>query len=262
MVDEKTLLRLVDDPNTTGRMKMLISQARHDLPEPSHVLAFADRLQAHISSNPNSLTNTPEPPNDLPSAPNRTLGQWASSKSLLLAGLVTVGALFSVIGFRARGNDNNTATTRTAVSASPSPSGTRELTATQQGAAETVMPPLPTPANAPSETSGLPLPLSSPVKGTKARAPASGQESPKEATLLLDARNALSQDPARALRLTQEHARLYPSGVLTQEREVIAIDALRRLGRVDLAQTRSSEFEKKYPGSVHRSKINQDLGKR
>jgi hypothetical protein len=253
MVDEKTVLRLVDDPNTTGPMKRLIAQARHDLPEPSHVLAFADRLEAHISSNPTSLTNTPEPPNNLPSAPNRTLGQWASSKSLLLAGFVTVGALVSVIGFRARGNGINTATTRTVVSASPSPSVPRELTAEH---------PLPTPANATTVSSRTSLPLSSPAKDTKARAVASAQELPKEATLLLAARNALSQDPARALRITQEHVRLYPGGVLTQEREVIAIDALRRLGRMDLAEKRSSEFEKKYPGSVHRSKINQDLGKR
>jgi hypothetical protein len=262
MVDEKSLLRLADDPNTNGRMKLLLEHARRDLAEPSHVLAFADRLDANLASNPSSLTTTLEPAND-PTVPHRTIGQWASSsKALLVIGLVTVGAIVSVIGFRARGNGFNTAAGQSVVPTSPSSSVVRERVVTTQEPTEIAEPHLPASANAITVPSLIPLPSSPPVKETNARAVASARELPTESTLLLDARNALSQDPSRALRITQEHARLYPGGVLTQEREVIAIDALRRLGRMDLAQKRSSEFEKKYPGSVHRSKINQDLGKR
>jgi hypothetical protein len=80
-----------------------------------------------------------------------------------------------------------------------------------------------------------------------------------EAALLLSARAALRNDPATALRLTKEHARRYPNGSLNQEREVIAIEALRRLGQIEAAQKRGAAFEKQYPGSAHRSKVEQTL---
>jgi hypothetical protein len=52
-----------------------------------------------------------------------------------------------------------------------------------------------------------------------------------EARLLEAARASLSSSPAQALALTEEHARIYPLGQLGAERELIAIDALLRLGR-------------------------------
>jgi len=62
-----------------------------------------------------------------------------------------------------------------------------------------------------------------------------------------------------ALQLTKEHTRRYPKGDLAQEREVIAIEALRRLGQLDAAKKRGAVFEQQYPGSAHRSKVQQTL---
>jgi hypothetical protein len=76
-----------------------------------------------------------------------------------------------------------------------------------------------------------------------------------EDQLLERARRALASDPNRALSLTREHARSYPSGVLAQEREVIAIEALRRLGRGDEADARRGTFEQRYPQSAHRRNL-------
>jgi outer membrane protein assembly factor BamD (BamD/ComL family) len=78
---------------------------------------------------------------------------------------------------------------------------------------------------------------------------------PSEASLLQRAQAALRGDPARALTLTQEHRRRYPHGKLSQEREVIAIEALSRLGRSSEAGKRAEDFGKSYPGSAHQKKV-------
>lgn len=86
-------------------------------------------------------------------------------------------------------------------------------------------------------------------------APASRAAALPEDAMLEQARRALGSDPRRALALTREHETTYPGGVLAQEREVIAIEALRRLGRADEAARRLERFERLFPQSAHRRKL-------
>jgi hypothetical protein len=76
-----------------------------------------------------------------------------------------------------------------------------------------------------------------------------------EAELLKRAQAALSERPRETLSLTVEHERRFAAGALREEREVLAIDALRKLGRVNAARERASRFEQRYPDSVHLEKI-------
>lgn len=76
-----------------------------------------------------------------------------------------------------------------------------------------------------------------------------------EAELLEQARSALKGDPARALARANEHRRRFPGGVLVQEREVIAIQALRQLGRASEAEQRAEAFSKAFPGSAFQRKL-------
>jgi hypothetical protein len=78
---------------------------------------------------------------------------------------------------------------------------------------------------------------------------------PSEAELLEQARAALKADPARALQRANEHAARYPRGVLVQEREVLAIQALRKLGRSAEADRRTEAFAKAFPGSAFARKL-------
>lgn len=80
-----------------------------------------------------------------------------------------------------------------------------------------------------------------------------------EPELLERARQSLTKNPGRALALTREHKARFPNGVLRQEREVIAIEALRRLGRPGEAEDRAGSFEQRYPGSAHRRSVEQGL---
>jgi len=77
-----------------------------------------------------------------------------------------------------------------------------------------------------------------------------------ETTLIKDARQALrAGDAARALRLLEESRRLFPAGVLQQERERLAIEALVKAGRAAEASARANAFLRKYPDSPHAGEI-------
>lgn len=76
-----------------------------------------------------------------------------------------------------------------------------------------------------------------------------------EADLLGQAQSALAGDPARALALAEQHRSHFAHGVLVQEREVIAVEALARLGRAAEAKARGERFLRVFPSSAHRSKI-------
>jgi hypothetical protein len=76
-----------------------------------------------------------------------------------------------------------------------------------------------------------------------------------EFALLRAARQAMGDRPERALALAGEHARLFPAGMLSQEREAIAVEALVKLGRASQAQTRAHIFLAAHPDSPYKSRI-------
>jgi hypothetical protein len=77
-----------------------------------------------------------------------------------------------------------------------------------------------------------------------------------EVMLLKRAQQALASDPAQALALTNVHQQRFAGGLLEQEREMIAIEALLRLGRTTAATTRAEQFRARYPGSAHTRRLN------
>jgi len=120
----------------------------------------------------------------------------------------------------------------------------------------------PTDTPAPLEAAA-PAPLES-VAPTPSALPRGTQEKPGEnqrsdvaakrtgeAALLERARRALGSDPALSLALVRRHRSEFPNGVLRQEREVIGIEALRRLGRADEASRKADEFQHAFPNSPH-----------
>jgi len=114
-----------------------------------------------------------------------------------------------------------------------------------------------TPTTAP-EADAPPAAPSPSVHGAEHKAAAAHRD---EASLLEQARHALAGNPARALALTTEHAKTFPNGVLAQEREVIAIAALRRLGRTAEAERRAESFDRNYPNSAHQRTVDAEPAK-
>jgi hypothetical protein len=107
------------------------------------------------------------------------------------------------------------------------------------------------PLAGPVPTSEAPLQAPTPtVEATPPPQPAPVKEL-TETEVLMMARRSLASDPAGALRWVREHERRFSSPALTQEREIIAIDALRRLDRTREATARSERFFARYPSSIH-----------
>ncbi|MEO6420941.1 MAG: hypothetical protein ABIP39_16125 [Polyangiaceae bacterium] len=86
--------------------------------------------------------------------------------------------------------------------------------------------------------------------------PAAAEPAPKasslsdEIALLQDANAALqSGSAARALGILDEHARRFPHGTLSEEREASRVSALCKLGRVDEAHIEAAQFLRAHPRS-------------
>lgn len=78
---------------------------------------------------------------------------------------------------------------------------------------------------------------------------------PNELRLLQQAREELGRNPKQTLALCRKHEQLFPSGQLAQEREVLAIEALRRLQRDEEAAQKTQRFDKAFPDSPHQSRV-------
>jgi len=77
----------------------------------------------------------------------------------------------------------------------------------------------------------------------------------EEVRLIGAAQQAVRTEARQALELTGEHRRRFPDGVLAQEREVLAIEALVRLGRSRSARQRAADFIRLHPSSSYRVRI-------
>jgi hypothetical protein len=114
-------------------------------------------------------------------------------------------------------------------------------------------------APVPSAAEPAPAPTDSAAEAPAPPASAARGKTPNEAALLERARRALSKNPALALELTRRHQAEFPRGVLRQEREVIAIEALRRLGKAEQARERGTEFRREFPDSAHGRAVDRGL---
>jgi hypothetical protein len=72
-----------------------------------------------------------------------------------------------------------------------------------------------------------------------------------EEDLLERATRALATDPQTALALMEQHRATFANGKLAQEREVVIIQALAKLGRLDAAQSVAKRFLAEHPESPY-----------
>ena len=129
-----------------------------------------------------------------------------------------------------------------------------------RSASETVAP---TDAVRPSSTDSEPREEPAERARREQRSELRPQEAPRarsEAELLFEARKAMVSQPTAALALIAEHAARYPRGQLAPEREVLRIEALRKLGRTAEADRQLREFQSRYPKSIHLRRLGGGAG--
>lgn len=81
-----------------------------------------------------------------------------------------------------------------------------------------------------------------------------------EFELIQRAQEKLASDPASALTVLQEHARSFPAGELTQERETMAVEALVRVHRKPEARARASALLARFPRTPYVARLESALG--
>jgi hypothetical protein len=244
-----------DVPSELGRM---LRAGRDELGTADEVAELARRLSAELGSAAGLSVRDPLPaasgsaPSGFARLGARSLGRAAAWVG---AGAGAVAAVWFA------------ASSLSSVSPPEPPTSERPAAPDRVGEASTVAPAVPPPAPAAVRAADAAAPAPAEIDPAEPR-PAAGQGTARsgarasrgaralaEAALLERAQAALSGNPASALALTREHQRRFPSGALGQEREVIAIEALKRLGRKEAANARAAAFERRYRGSVHRPRV-------
>lgn len=112
-----------------------------------------------------------------------------------------------------------------------------------------------------SSTDPLRPSTSNPQSSSATPSTSSSAPARSESDILREAQANASSSPSRAIALCDEHARLYPSGALSEEREFIRIQALVAGGRVGEARALADAFEARHPGSAHSLRLQEIVGK-
>jgi hypothetical protein len=239
--DVQPLLR---NPDLGSDLRSVLDAASDHGPSGADLASLGKRLGALLP--PGTLPPAPPPP-DAPAAPPSPGAPPAFGGASSVAGKVVVAlAILGAIG--------------TAVwLARRAPAETEPVAATPTAAPEATLSAAPS-ASATVIAVASAAPSATPVASqtAAAAAPPSASAVPveQEVSMLARAHDALLHgSPDRALAIAGEHARIHPRGMLAQEREVIAIEALLASGQPDRARARAAAFRTAYPSSSHRARI-------
>jgi hypothetical protein len=77
----------------------------------------------------------------------------------------------------------------------------------------------------------------------------------REAAMLEDARGILDRNPSGALAVLDRHASMFPAGSLAIERELLGVEALRRLRRFTEARARGDALLARARGSIYEERV-------
>ena len=215
--------RFADSPTAPPRLGSMFRAARSDVPTEAQLSALASKLGPSLS-----LAHSAGLP---------VLAKLGASAVVVALGIG--GLIYARSASPVSARDSARSPAQPVASASPSNAAIAVASATS------------TPPEVEEQPAATPA-----VSARPHLAPAPPAAAPvDEATLLESARAALATNPARALALASTHAQAFPQGVLAQEREVIAIAALRRLGRTADAERRAGAFDRYYPHSAHQRTV-------
>jgi hypothetical protein len=151
------------------------------------------------------------------------------------------------------------ARTQATVAIAPAPAVTaRPAHARRSGDPAVEVPlPVPAPARRPAAVARPAKPAA--VVSAPASASPAGDTLAREIALIDAAREQVTFAPARALVAIDAHRRDFPAGQLAAEREFLAVEALRRLDRLDEARRRAAALAAKYPSSSYAARATRAL---
>jgi hypothetical protein len=243
MSDEYDPTRLVEDPDISDGLRAALEADVGVGPSPKQVAEMGAALGFIV----------PVPPLAVPAAP---AGLTAATKIALLfgAGVVGIGAAIGGV-----------LVSREEAPAAPSPSPMPVIEAhappepaTEPAPIEETPAAAETPSRARRPRIAAPA-IAAPEPVEPAPEPADDDTLAEEMSLVSRAENLVASNPGAALRLANDHRARFATGLLREEREVVAIHALVRLGQVEQAERRAAAFERIHGRSLHAMRIRRVL---
>lgn len=215
--------RLLDDPELGAAMRLLVS----DEPTPA--------TDARISQ---AIANTSLHP---------TLFSWAR----VTLGM-TVVATLAFIGWKAWEHERPRASQTAVARPSDEPLRASSEPAPSEAALE------PTPIEEPSEARSASDETL--INESSRRSSAQRAARPSEEDLILEARRALRTNPSLTENRLSVHRRLYPNGLLAEEREALRIELLIDRGDHERARRALDRIRRDRPDSAHVARLERLLG--
>lgn len=231
-------------------LQKLLRNARDDVPGPRALRALGVAVPGFISQGSGAAAAlakakaTGSAAGAVKAGAAVKAGGFAASAKL--ATVVVVGAIATGSYYFARAND--TATPAPTAGAVEPPQVSHVETTPTEPTTERATPP--------EETSLEPAAVEPPASAKVPQGPAKAPL--EELPSLQRARSLLRSEPSKALALVRRHEQEFPRSQYTQEREVIRIEALRALGRHDEADRSAEDFNRRFPGSAHKSRLNRE----
>ncbi|WP_437319723.1 hypothetical protein [Sorangium sp. So ce385] len=270
MSDE--LPRLIDADDSPDALRLGLEAARRDGPDEARLARLAARLPLGgpgPSGGSAAPAGGPAAPAGGSAAPAGLAPAAAAAPPTALSGLaigaavgaVLVGAVWLMPSRSQRPPEPpRAAAVATAPKAAPTAAPVAEAPAVPADAPPAAPPAREPGPEPPRPPASAPAPPRSPAPAIDAKvagdpAQAALPDAETETSLLQRAQDALGARPAEALALTDVHRARFPSGALSQEREVIAIGALKALGRGGEARARADRFVAEHPSSAYRRRI-------
>lgn len=248
--------RLADpESEASDELRSLLTAARQDRPDPARIAAMASALgvPGPPGGGGGGGQAGPSPSGAGPAASAPSTGAHAAAWAKLLAGGVVAAALVGgALALWPRGDPATPAPRPAAPSGiAPDPAPRADSPAVEdegRGA------PLPSPPEAAEEDPASEEPRVAAAPSRRARD--AGPPDPRDELRLLQQAQALVRtEPGAALGLVRQHRALFPSSGLAQEREVLEIEALCRLGRPGAARAGAERFGRRWPGSMHLRRV-------
>ncbi|WP_049949504.1 hypothetical protein [Sorangium cellulosum] len=269
MSDE--LRRLIDADGSPDALRLGLEAARRDGPDEVRLARLAARLPLGgpgPSGGPAAPSGGPAAPSGghvrgllapaVDAAPPTVLSGLAIGAAV---GAVLVGAVW-LMPSRSQPPPGPppAAAVATAPKAAPTAAPVAEAPAIAADAPPAAPPAREPDPEPPRPPASAPAPPRAPAPATDANVAGGGAQAAlpdaeTETGLLQRAQDALGARPAEALALTDVHRARFPGGALSQEREVIAIGALKALGRGGEARARADRFVAEHPSSAYRRRI-------
>jgi len=233
MTGDNNTVRMLDDAGTTPELRAMLEAAVADEPSAAasaRMMAKLDALGAGSVAASTSAAGT---------------SKWIL---FVLGSAVVISAGVFGLTQRASNNDTKAKPTHAVVETparEPPPVSVEPL------APEQILTPDPEPALEPKAAT-VPQPATRPAPLVEP----DPKPPPSEIAIIKRARAAVRDGKYRvALSLAKQHASLYADGVVAEEREAIAVEALAGLSRAVAARARLERFHSTYPTSSYRQRL-------